>query len=164
MDIRRATADIRYLNAVLPAAEREASRLGDEVPGLEHLVLAAAEVPDDDTARVALEAVGLSAAVLRDAVGRVHSEALAAVGITGRTDPVPAPTKRLHTSTGAAQEAFQSAVALAKAQGSRVRGAHLVLAATAQETGTFARALALLAVRPEALAAAARTALGGAAT
>lgn len=159
MNLRRASADLRYMNRLLPQAEREASRLGDELPGLEHLVLAAADVADDDTARTALAAVGLTPDSLRDAVVRVHREALAAVGLAGPADPTPAPTSRVHRSSGAAQEAFQEAVSLAKADGDRVRGAHVVIAAAAPSEGTLARALALLGVDRGDLAAAARAAV-----
>lgn len=159
MDVRRATADIRYMNQVLPAAEREAAQLGDDLPGVEHLVLGAAAVPGDDTARTALAAVGIDGVSLRDAVRRVHDEALAAVGIAGSSPHAEAAVPRLHRSTGPAQEAFQAAVAVAKAEGRAVRGADLVVAATGQELGTFARALGLLGVAPDDLAGAARAAL-----
>lgn len=157
--LRHAAADIRYMNRLLPQAEREAAALGDELPGLEHLVLAAAEVADDDTARTALELVGLTSVSLREAVGRVHREALASVGLASPAAPTTAPTPRLHRASGAAQEAFQDAVALAKADGDRVRGGHVVLAAAAQAGGTLARALALLGVDRDALSTAARTAI-----
>jgi ATP-dependent Clp protease ATP-binding subunit ClpA len=157
MDLHRAKADIRYMNALLPQAEREAARLGDELPGLEHLVLAAAEVADDDTARAALGAFGVTPGSLRDAIAEVHQRALAAVGVAGPAVPTPAPTSRIHRSSGAAQEAFQEAVLLAKEAGDRVRGGHVVIAAAARSEGTLARALALLGVARGDLAAAART-------
>lgn len=159
MSLRHAGADIRYMNRLLPQAEREAAALGDDLPGLEHLVLAAAEVPDDDTTRAALELVGVSPVSLREAVARVHREALASVGLASLATPTTAPTSRVHRSSGAAQEAFQAAVALAKAEGDRVRGGHVVIAAAAQTGGTFTRALTLLGVDRDALAAAARTAI-----
>lgn len=159
MPLRHAMADIRYMNRLLPRAEREAARLGDDLPGLEHLVLAAAEMADDDTARAALDAVGVTPGSLREAVAQVHREALATIGLVTSASPTAAPTSRIHRSSGAAQEAFREAVALAKGDGDRVRGGHVVITAAAQAEGTFARALKVLGVARHDLAAAARSAM-----
>ncbi|MFS0701122.1 Clp protease N-terminal domain-containing protein [Cellulomonas sp. 179-A 4D5 NHS] len=152
-------ADVRYMNRLLPQAEREAARLGDDLPGLEHLVLAAATMADDDTARAALDTVGVTPGRLREAIAQVHQEALAAIGLATSASPTVAPTSRIHRSSGAAQEAFQEAVALAKGDGDQVRGGHVIIAAAAQSEGTFARALKLLGVARRDLVAAARSAM-----
>lgn len=159
MNPRRAIADIRYMNRLLPRAEQEAADLGDECPGAEHLLLAAAGTTGDDTARRALDAVGVTVDDLRSAVEQVHRDALAAIGLAVPAVRTAAPVSRVHRSTGPAQEAFQHAVELAHADGDRVRGGHVVMAVAAQGEGTLARALALLGVERDGLSAAARAAV-----
>ncbi|KRF03476.1 hypothetical protein ASG88_21975 [Nocardioides sp. Soil777] len=145
---------------MLTAAEAEARRAGVERPGPEHLVLAAAALPDGTAAR-ALARVGVDAHRLRDAVEAVHRNALPAVGVDVQgevhdTSPLRAPVRMALQSTPQAQQVFQDAVALSKERRpARLRGADILAAACRLERGTFVRALDTLGVDRAALATAA---------
>lgn len=72
--------DVRTIKQLLEGAEAEARSAGERLPGPEHLLLAAAALPDGSAAR-ALERVGADPQQLRLAVQQAHTSALAAVGI-----------------------------------------------------------------------------------
>lgn len=72
------------MGELFPRAEHEATALGDELPGPEHLLLAALLMPEDPTARELLAGFGVTVVDLRSAIGRVHAAALESVGL--RTD------------------------------------------------------------------------------
>lgn len=138
MPLRTARHDIAFIAALLTTAENEARALGDPEPGAEHLLLAALLV-DDPTARQALD---VDAAAVRDAIGAVHAEALAAVSITvdEQAQPVP-PARGVYRSEVSAQEVFQRARRLARRSPTGVRSAHVLLAVAEREHGTAARVL-----------------------
>ncbi|MBJ7457247.1 MAG: peptidase, partial [Thermoleophilia bacterium] len=71
---------IQTLSALLRSAEADALATGEELPGAEHLLLAALDL-EDGTARRAFTAVGADAAGLRDAIAGQHADALRAIGI-----------------------------------------------------------------------------------
>jgi ATP-dependent Clp protease ATP-binding subunit ClpA len=72
--------EIRTIKTVLLGAEREAHWSGDSIPGPEHLLISATELPDGTAAR-ALERVGVDPAALRTAIEQVHVAALENIGI-----------------------------------------------------------------------------------
>lgn len=73
MAIKNALADIRTMKALFTAAENEATALGDEQPGAEHLFLAALTL-DDASARSALATLGVTTdQTLRDRPSACHS-------------------------------------------------------------------------------------------
>jgi ATP-dependent Clp protease ATP-binding subunit ClpA len=160
MRIINAVRDIKTMGRLLPEAEAEARRAGEERPGPEHLVLAAAALPDG-TAAKALGRVGTDAQRLRSAIDAAHEKGLAAVGIdvdgaAPGTTVLRAPARGIMRSTPQAQEVFQGAVALSKAaKPSYLQGAHVVAAACELERGTFIRALDELGIDRDALRAAA---------
>ena len=133
------------MQALFTGAEAHARALGDELPGPEHLLLAALDLEDGSAAR-ACASVGLNSESFRAAIGREHDAALATVGIhaepsasTAIEQTTPAGVFR---STGQAQEAFQRAVAVMRESGARaLLGAHVVVAVAELEHGTAARAL-----------------------
>lgn len=161
MRIRRAMDDMGFMRRLFPAAELEAVALGDEVPGPEHLMLAASLMRDDTTARDVLDRWGVSTDDLRQAIGRVHADALRTVGVSAEDGLVSSSgglPRRLagpYRSSGAAQVVFQRAVTLSKTPPRiPLSAAHILLAVAEQEHGTAARALADLEVdRSELLAA-----------
>jgi len=160
MGLWNAVHSMRTMKQLLQRAEVEARQHGDEVPGPEHLLLAALTLPDGTAGR-ALGRAGVDPASLRRAVEEVHAAALTSVGIhaeDGVAAPVPrAPARGPFRSTAPAQRAFQSAVALSKSDGSdgRLLGAHVVAAVSELERGTAIRALAALGIDRTALRAAA---------
>ena len=164
MRIINAVRDVRTMGRLLPEAEAEARRAGEERPGPEHLVLAAAALPDGSAAR-ALGHVGTDAQRLRSAIETAHESGLAAAGIdldgaAPGTMALRAPARGIMRSTPQAQEVFQDAVALSKAtKPSYLQGAHVVAAACELERGTFIRALDALGIDRDALRAAARAEL-----
>lgn len=155
MWIKDAGANTRVIKVLLESAEDHARDLGDELPGPEHLLLAALGL-DDDSARQALASYDVTPDAFREAIQRTHSAALGgaesadAQGVTLRGG--------VYRSTDTLREAFQRAAKLSKTHG-RFRAAHVVIAVAEMERGTAARALALLDVPPEGLVEAARRAL-----
>jgi ATP-dependent Clp protease ATP-binding subunit ClpA len=164
MRLKNRLRDMRTIKMLLDGAEAEAGRAGESMPGAEHLLLAALDLPDG-TARRAFERVGADPSALRQAIEEQHAEALRAVGIDsdagaqGAVSVAP-PTKGVHRSSGSAQSAFQAAGKLARKSGSQLVGAHVVLAIAGMEHGTAIRAVRSLGIDIDALAAAAREEVG----
>ncbi|MGY1772680.1 Clp protease N-terminal domain-containing protein [Blastococcus sp. SYSU D00813] len=163
MGLVRAIRDIRTMKRLLPGAEAEARRAGDNVPGPEHLLLSATALPDG-TAACALARVGTDAASLRAAVAAAHDEALTHLGLDAAAAPATAlaapPAGPLRTGPQA-QQVFRRAVELSRsASPAGLRGAHVVAAVAELERGTAVRALRRLGVTPEQLRAAARAEAG----
>jgi ATP-dependent Clp protease ATP-binding subunit ClpA len=160
MRLKNPFRDMRTIKMLLDGAEAEAGRAGESMPGAEHLLLAALDLPDG-TARGALERAGADPSTLRQAIEEQHAEALRAIGIDadGGAEPTvfAAPrTNGVYRSSGSAQSAFQAAGKLARKSGSQLVGAHVVLAITGMEHGTAIRAVRSLGIDVDALAAAAR--------
>ncbi|MDI6098708.1 Clp protease N-terminal domain-containing protein [Actinoplanes sp. NEAU-A12] len=165
MKLPRAIQDMRTIKMLLTAAETQAQRAGDGLPGPEHLLLAALDLPDG-TARRAFERAGTDPAEFQAAIDEAHRQAMRDIGVlaAGPSRPLPeaAPAGGLYRLTAPGQEVFQAAVRLAKAgRRSPLRGAHVVAAAGDQERGTVARALKVLGVDRGALTAAAGEVLTG---
>ncbi|MBD8869432.1 Clp protease N-terminal domain-containing protein [Nocardioides donggukensis] len=154
----RTREELRTVKRLLTQAEDEARAMGDDLPGPEHLVLAALALPDR-TAVEALIAVGVDEDALRVALSTAQEHALLSVGAQPFELPEAdlAPGTGPYRSTPQAQRTFRTAAALAKAERPhRLRGAHVVAAAADEsEHGTWARALWLLRVPPADLRAAA---------
>ncbi|MGY1604954.1 Clp protease N-terminal domain-containing protein [Geodermatophilus sp. SYSU D00815] len=164
MGLVDAVRDVRTIKHLLTRAEAEARAAGEELPGPEHLLLAAAALPDGTAVR-ALRQVGTDPERLRAAVEQAHRHALAAVGVDAAppadADGLRAPATGAFRSTPQAQQVFQEAVRLSKsARPARLRGAHVVAAVCDLERGTAARALTALGVDRAALRAAARAEAG----
>ncbi|NHC44510.1 Clp protease N-terminal domain-containing protein [Motilibacter aurantiacus] len=159
MSIRDKVADATTISALLTGAEQEALAVGDELPGVEHLVLAALGLPDG-TAATAFGRLGVSPDAFRTAVAQVHAEALATVGVAA-PDAGPSVRRvgpRSFRASATADETFRNATALKQDSGAgRLLGAHVVAAACEQERGTFPRALQALNVGRAELRAAAVT-------
>lgn len=148
MSLRTALRDVTTIRTLLSTAEDEARRGGDDLPGPEHLVLAAAALPDGSAAR-ALASVGVDAGALRRAVQTVHAEALGVADDIPQRDPAatledPAamPATGVFRCTATARQVFQQASAAARAPGAGgLRGGQVVVAACDLRRGTFVRAL-----------------------
>ena len=165
MGVLDAVRDVRTIKQLLTEAEAEARRDGEEVPGPEHLLLAATTLPDGTAAR-ALARVGADGPGLRTAIEQVHTGALAGAGVgaergLGATAELESPAGGAFRSTPQAQRVFQQAVALSKATSGRLQGAHVVAAVCDLRHGTVARALTALGVDRERLREAALGELGG---
>ena len=160
MGIRQAGEDIAFMNALFTTAESEAHRLGDELPGAEHLLLAALMM-DDGSGRDAFRSAGGDANALSLAITDLHAEALRAVGVHAQeAAAIDAITAGPYRTSASAQEAFQRAAELSKARRPhRLRTADVVRAVAERESGTAARAIASLGVERAALIAAAATAV-----
>jgi ATP-dependent Clp protease ATP-binding subunit ClpA len=156
--------DTRTIRTLLERAEAEANSAGEDVPGAEHLLLAALDL-DDGTARRTFEQTGADPDALRQAIEEQHAEALRAVGIdgdagTGSAVSAAPRRKGVYRSRGSAESAFQAAGKLARKTGSQLVGAHVVLAITDMKHGTAIRAVRSLGIDIDALAAAAREEAG----
>ena len=155
--------DMRTIKKLLTDAELEARAMGEDQPGAEHLLLAALDLPDGSARRV-LDGFGVDRERLRAAIVGQHAAALSSVRIDARRAELlsaPAPLEPaagagVYRSSATAQEAFQAASALARAdKPSRFLGAHVIAAVAAMEHGTVARALMSLGILRDVLAAAA---------
>lgn len=158
---RKPLQDIRTMNQLFTAAEKEALQVGESEPGDEHLILAAFELPDGSAER-AFKRVGVYPKAFRDAVSKQHDDALRAMGI--RPDRVD-PASRIPTAPeqnkpmrfkGSSRNVFKRVVKMVKKEKTPLYGAHIVFMAAQAEHGTTARALAALGVTRDALAQAAR--------
>lgn len=157
MGIANAIGDVRFMNEFFLAADRIAAELGEELPGVEHFVLAALG-HSDDSARRALAGCGGDAVALRAALNDVHSAALGSLGLANLPAATEGSVHRIHRSTGAAQELYARAVELSKdSRPAKLRSAHLLLAAAERQLGTFAQALAAMGIDRQDLVAAARS-------
>ena len=161
MGLINAARDVRTIKRLLTQAEAEARGSGEEMPGPEHLLLAAIGLPDGTAAR-ALQRFGIDSPRLRAAIEEVHASALATAGIDVLHAPDSPPALRGSAtgpfrSTAQAQQVFQEAVALSTStKPRRLQGAHVVAAACDLRHGTVARALAALGVERDQLHEAAR--------
>jgi len=161
MSRRRPLADIKTMNALFPAAEREAIAMGESEPGPEHLILAALDLPDGSAARAFLR-IGADPLGFEKAVASQHEQALRSVGIAAPdedlSDSIPVSIKRrgLFRSKGSAQQVFGRVVKLVRKERSQLYGAYIVMVASEMEAGTVVGALGHMGVEPLALAAAAR--------
>jgi ATP-dependent Clp protease ATP-binding subunit ClpA len=157
MPLRTARADIRLITELLTLAEREALALGESAPAAEHLLLAAVSLPDDSAAI----ALGHGADEVRAAIGAVHAQSLASVGVAAPAGlDAPAAAPLLYGSTPTARDVFQRARVLAKKSPTGLRTAHVLLAAVDQRHGTVSRVLDHLGVDRASVATRAEQALG----
>ncbi|MCP3142033.1 Clp protease N-terminal domain-containing protein [Pyxidicoccus xibeiensis] len=151
MGLLDAVKDMRTIKQLLTNAEGEALRAGEELPGPEHLLLSALQLPDGSAVR-AFARVGTDLSSLRKAIEAAHHSALSSTGLAADDAEGDAPLERrptpgLFRSTPQAQQVFQEAVALSKStRPSQLRGAHVVAAACSLERGTAIRALNVLGV------------------
>jgi ATP-dependent Clp protease ATP-binding subunit ClpA len=160
MPFIRPIREFRTIRALLGGAERLAREAGEELPGAEHLLLAAVALPDG-TARRAFERLGVDPGGLSAAIAAQHADALRAIGIdpgeTAALETPAAPASGVFRATPSAQVVFQRAVDLSGTpKPRRLLGAHVVVAVCEMERGTVARALRLMGVDRDRLAAAAR--------
>jgi hypothetical protein len=92
MRLPRPLQDIRTIKLLLTTAEAEAHRGGDDLPGPEHLLLSALELPDG-TARRAFERIGVDPGGFRAAIEAAHRAALQGIGLAA-PDGCPRPPSR----------------------------------------------------------------------
>lgn len=154
--------DIRFMQALFPAAEAEAAAMGEREPGAEHLILVSLDF-EEGSARRVFERIGANPDQFRAAIIAQHEEALRSVDIdeadAGIDDRLPGPPDRpapVYRSAPSAREVFPEVVKLVKRDKSRLSGAYLLLVASQMEYGSTARALASMGVDRGDLAAAAQ--------
>ena len=155
--------DIRFMQALFPAAEAEAAAMGEKEPGAEHLILASLDF-EEGSARRVFERTGADPDQFRAAVVAQHDEALRSVGIdeagAGIDDRLPGPPDRpdaVYRSAPSAREVFPEVVNLVKRDKSCLSGAYLLLVASQMEYGNTARALARMGVDRDELTRAAQS-------
>lgn len=164
MPLLRPFDEFRTIKSLLGGAERLARESGEELPGAEHLLLAALDLPDG-TGRRAFERLEVDPDGLPAAIAAQHLEALEAVGIDAggvATLHQPAPPARgVFRGTPAAQAVFRRAVELSGTpKPRRLLGGHVILAICEMEHGTAARTLRQMGIDRARLADAARDEVG----
>jgi ATP-dependent Clp protease ATP-binding subunit ClpA len=142
--------EMRTVSRLLRGAERIAWASGERLPGAEHLLLSAMDLPDG-TARRAFERVRADPDGLAAAITAQHADALRAVGIdAGDAGALELPAlegRGVFRATPSAQAVFRRAVDLsATPRPRRLLGAHIVMAVAEMEHGTAARAIARMGV------------------
>lgn len=154
--------DIRFMQSLFPAAEAEATAMGEREPGAEHLILVSLGFQEGSARRV-FERVGANPDHFRAAVVAQHEEAVRSVGVVEvgadideRLPSSPDRPAGVYRSAVSAREVFPEVVKLVKRDKSRLSGAYLLLVASQLEYGTTARAIALMGIDRNALAAAAQ--------
>lgn len=155
----RTVRDGATIKALLTAAEHESVAMGETEPGAEHVVLAALTL-DDTSAADAFAACGATAGQLRQAIEAVHSRALDGLGIHVDADKAAgtslATGRGLYRAKTSARDLLKATAQATKQHDvGRLRAAHLLIAATTLQEGTFQRAIQSLGVTPDQLKAAA---------
>ncbi|MEL4317457.1 Clp protease N-terminal domain-containing protein [Leifsonia sp. YIM 134122] len=144
MTLRTARSDIAFMSSLFTAAEEEAHKLGDDVMGPEHLVVAVLDL--DDIHRSDLNRLGLDADSFRRAIASVHADALATSGVYGSPASIEGGPSGPLRSTQGAQQVFRDARKRAKAKRAPLTAAGILASAARPEHGTTARALAHLGI------------------
>ena len=149
------------MNALFPGAELEARRMGVKVPGAEHLVLAALELPEG-SARRSFESVGADPGAFQVAIVAQRDRTRRAAAVEAiddaSDDDAPEPPQILMPTRTSpkAQDVFREVVDLARKEASPLYGAYIVMVAASTDHGKTAGALRAIGVDPAALADAAR--------
>jgi len=154
------------MNALFPGAELEARRMGDKMPGAEHLVLAALELPEG-SARRSFERVGADPGAFQVAIVAQHDAARRDAARRAALDEPRADASDEDASEPAqilmptrtsltAQAVFKEVVGLVRNEKSPLYGAYVLMVAARMENEKTARALRAIGVDPAALADAAR--------
>ncbi len=152
--------DIRTMNALFPAAELEAKRMGVKKPGTEHLVVAAVELPEG-SARRAFERAGVDPGEFRVGIVRLRDDSTRTAGGAHIDDPdegtpEPEPSLMPTRKSPSAQTVFKAVVDLVREEKSPLYGAFVVMVAAGDSYGTTAQVLRSMGVDPAVLVAAAR--------
>lgn len=130
--------------AIVSEAERLAHRAGDATVDPEHLLLALT-VASETAAGQALEAAGLDADGVRDAIARDRAAVLNAVGVSisgvGSRRP-PAPSGRTRFSPAAKRALEESLRAAVERGDHRIGSAHLLLGVLRSDTSRAPKLLA----------------------
>ena len=120
-------SSVATIAALLTSAEREAAALGDEQPGAEHLLLAAAGIDGTTTS------LGVTPSSVRAAILAVHARALGAeVELAPSTRQLSGP----YRSAESLKEVFQRTRVLSK--GEPLTALHVLRAAAERRHGTVA--------------------------
>ena len=148
-------ADVRALKALFEAAEAAALRDGQTVPGPEHIVVGALSLHDGAAARV-LADVDIEPTSVEAAIRQAHA---ATLGLEDDDGPVPTPPVARTTPyrvTPSGERFLRRIHDVHVAEGGRLNGAIVLVAAAGLDAGVWPRVLAAAGVTPEQLRAAAR--------
>lgn len=119
-------ADVKNLNRLFPTVEENARRDGVDLPGAEHLLLAALELPEGAGVR-ALQRIELTPHDLADAIAAVPSDCVRAVGadaeIAGDHLPPLLPSATLFRMQEPADEMLRRVTSEVRQQDSELTGA-----------------------------------------
>ena len=165
--IKQRSRDMRTIAALCNGAEKLANANGQKLPGAEHLVLAALDLPDG-TARKAFERIHADPNNFRTAIAQQYEDALQNIGIVLppeaaiADEATPVPTGKGPYKTQPSAQALMQTLTreiMVKEQkadsAAPLLGAHVILAATTAEYGVAIRAFRAMGVDPTKLAEAA---------
>lgn len=151
--------DIQTIRVLCIGAEKLANEEGHRHPGAEHFVLAALEMRDG-TARRAFLQIGADPGLFRSAVSGQYEQALSDVGIhVPEIPPVKMSSETVLYEAATSGKTLMKKLTEIKKTDSDVPllSAHVLVAALAAQFGTTPRALRILGIDRDRLAAAAMT-------
>lgn len=159
--VKQRWRDAQTIAQLSTAAETIAHEAGDQLPGAEHLVLAALHLPDG-VARAACQRLGVGPDDFQRAVEQQYADALQTVGIDvgGALDILaersrPSRPTALYQAQASAQTLMQRLAREVDRRDGPLLSAHVLVAATLAESGVVVRAFRVLGLEPTAVRAAA---------
>lgn len=156
--IRRRLADMQTLRLLCERAEAHARERGAALPGAQHFLLAALDLPDGAAARV-FARLQVDPQRVPGAIEEQYRNALSSVGLDGAheaPEPLAAPAAGMYRAQASAQALMQVLAKDAEMRAGRgLSGAHVLAALAKAEQGVAARTLRVLGVGTEQLSRAA---------
>jgi len=148
--------DMSTIKKLCIGAERHAHADGEELPGAEHFLLSALDLPDGSAQRV-FKRLGAEPGKLRQAIRQQYSDALNDMGINPASldadlsDSEPIVKKRvLFDSTPSGQAVMQNLVTQRKQDKTTpLLAAHIVSAVASLKHGVVPRSLRAMGIEPE---------------
>lgn len=150
--------DMDTVKKLCLGAEQHAHNIGEEIPGAEHFLLSAFDLPDG-TARRVFERVGAIPDKFTAAIKKQYSEALGNIGLdTSKVDlddnnsNIDVPNRVLFESKPSAQSLMKELVKLRRSdKDTPLLGLHVIEVLSSKELGVVARALKLMGITQSAL-------------
>lgn len=136
--------DMRTLAKLIPGAELEARKMGEEKPGAEHYLLSALNLPDG-TAKKVFERIGATPEAFKLAIQQQYMDALNNIGIEStimETSPAPVmSSSKIHSSQPSGQAVMKALYELKNHDKDHpLLGAHIINVIANMEHGVAVRA------------------------
>jgi ATP-dependent Clp protease ATP-binding subunit ClpA len=143
--------DMRIISALCTSAEKHALAEGQKLPGAEHFMLAAFELPDGSAKRI-LARLGKNPGQLQQAVQQQYADALQSIGVETQADLQNssahlAPNIGIFKAQPSGQALMQALATTKKEEGNTpLLSCHVLLVIAQMQNGVAARALRKLGI------------------